>query len=201
MPVTINGSGPIAGITSLNTSVSDTELGYLDGVTSAIQTQLNTSKGMILITSGTLSGASVVLSSIPGTYRDLRLVIRNYKPATDNIGLQFRLNGDSGANRYRVNQSFAIQTTFAAASFNPTYGNDNSVAQGLIIAELFDYANSSTWKIVRFQALTNNSTTTTNPDWEMDSGIYNQVDAITSISMFPSSGNFTSGDYFLYGVQ
>lgn len=40
MPVTIGGSGPITGVTSINTSVSDTELGYLDGVTSALQTQL-----------------------------------------------------------------------------------------------------------------------------------------------------------------
>ena len=40
MPVTIGGSGPITGVTSINTSVTDTELGYLDGVTSALQTQL-----------------------------------------------------------------------------------------------------------------------------------------------------------------
>lgn len=42
MPISISGDGPITGITSLNTTVSSTELGYLDGTTSAIQTQLNT---------------------------------------------------------------------------------------------------------------------------------------------------------------
>ena len=41
MPIVLNGSGPITGVTSLNTTVSDTEIGYLDGVTSAIQTQFN----------------------------------------------------------------------------------------------------------------------------------------------------------------
>lgn len=41
MPVTIGGSGPITGVTSINTTVTDTELGYLDGVTSALQTQIN----------------------------------------------------------------------------------------------------------------------------------------------------------------
>ena len=40
MPIVLNGSGPITGVTSLNTTVSDTEIGYLDGVTSALQTQL-----------------------------------------------------------------------------------------------------------------------------------------------------------------
>lgn len=42
MPISISGDGPITGITSLNTTVSSTELGYLDGTISAIQTQLNT---------------------------------------------------------------------------------------------------------------------------------------------------------------
>jgi len=41
MPLDINGQGSISGITSLNTVVSDAELERLDGVTSAIQTQLN----------------------------------------------------------------------------------------------------------------------------------------------------------------
>lgn len=41
MAVTIGGSGAFTGITSLNSSVSDTELGYVDGVTSAIQTQID----------------------------------------------------------------------------------------------------------------------------------------------------------------
>jgi len=41
MPLDINGQGSISGITSLNTVVSDAELARLDGVTSAIQTQLN----------------------------------------------------------------------------------------------------------------------------------------------------------------
>lgn len=41
MPIVLNGSGPVTGVTSLNTTVSDTELGYLDGVTSALQTQIN----------------------------------------------------------------------------------------------------------------------------------------------------------------
>lgn len=41
MPVSIGGNGPITGVTSINTTVTDTELGYLDGVSSALQTQIN----------------------------------------------------------------------------------------------------------------------------------------------------------------
>lgn len=59
MPITINGTGPIDGITSLNTSVSSTELGFLDGVTSAIQTQFNnlSAYGYFSFNSGTTIAA------------------------------------------------------------------------------------------------------------------------------------------------
>lgn len=56
-------AGAITGITSLNTSVSSTELGYLDGVTSAIQTQFSNLGTMsaqnanaVSITGGSASG-------------------------------------------------------------------------------------------------------------------------------------------------
>jgi hypothetical protein len=32
-------------------------------------------------------------------------------------------------------------------------------------------------------------------------GFYNQTTAISSLSLFPSSGNFTSGTAYLYGVK
>ncbi|CAB4161820.1 hypothetical protein UFOVP794_1, partial [uncultured Caudovirales phage] len=41
------------------------------------------SGGMTLLSTTTLTGASVTLSSISGSYNNLQLVIRNFKPATD----------------------------------------------------------------------------------------------------------------------
>jgi hypothetical protein len=40
MSLQLSGSGAVTGVTSINTDVSDTEIGYLDGVTSALQSQL-----------------------------------------------------------------------------------------------------------------------------------------------------------------
>ena len=48
------------------------------------------SGGMTLISTTTLTGASVTLSSIPQTYKNLQLVIRNFKPATDGQQIQMR---------------------------------------------------------------------------------------------------------------
>jgi hypothetical protein len=57
--------------------------------------------GMTLINTGgtTLTGSSVTISSIPATYIDLYLVIRNPRPASDAVSVNMRVNSDSN-NRY-----------------------------------------------------------------------------------------------------
>jgi hypothetical protein len=161
------------------------------------------SGGMTLINSGgtTLTGASVSISSIPGTYKNLQLIIRNFLPATDNKGLGIRFNSDS-ATRYAV--SFASQIAgqdFDRAQLDLGYANDNSVATGLIAIDIFDYANTSTWKMASGVVMTVNETTTTQLSYRRGFYAYNQIGAISSITILPESGNFTSGTAFLYGVS
>jgi hypothetical protein len=159
--------------------------------------------GMTSLATGSLSGASITISSIPATYKDLKLVIRNFKPATDDAMLEMRFNGDSTANRY---SSLTSTTNYISSSFNSDRmslqgNNDNSVANGLINIEIPDYANTSTWKYLMSNAFSVNATTTTNFNWYSRAGWYNQTAAISSLTLFPDSGNFTSGDYILYGVK
>lgn len=115
MPVTINGSGPIAGVTSINTTVTDTELGYLDGVSSALQTQINTkaadsSQGLYLITptsiansggSASASGGAVTFTGVTSvslngvftsTYDNYCIVIANTASAA-NLLMRLRSSG------------------------------------------------------------------------------------------------------------
>jgi hypothetical protein len=160
------------------------------------------SGGMTLLTSGTLSGASVLLSSISGSYKDLMLVIRNFRPATDNRGCIVRFNDDSNANRHY----YATSTSADAASFNQTNvyiisGTDNGATQGLGIMRLYDYANTTTWKMGETCSITNDKTTSTNFEMRRYFVGYNQTSAISSLRLAPEDGNFTSGDYYLYGVN
>lgn len=67
MPVSINGSGPIDGITSLNTTVSSTELGYLDGVNGPILTD----PGVWTSYTPTITGFTVGNGSISGKYTQI----------------------------------------------------------------------------------------------------------------------------------
>jgi hypothetical protein len=162
--------------------------------------------GMTLLSTTTLTGASVTLSSISGSYTDLQLVIRNFKPATDSANIRCQINGDATANRYFSTNTSTSDNGNTALTFNADYmlihpTNDNSVANGLAVVNFYDYTNTATWKIVDFKGISTDPTTTTSFRMLNGNAAYNQTSAITSLVLFPNSGNFTSGTALLYGVK
>jgi hypothetical protein len=160
------------------------------------------SGGMTLISTTTLTGASITLSSIPQDYKNLQVIIRNYKPATDGDYVKCYINNDSNANRYRSVQTAVSNTTFNQSFVDNTIAaNDNSVDTGLTVIDIRDYTNSTTWKMVEVKTLGVDSTTTTNQLFVNSIALYNQTTAITSLVFFPNAGNFTSGTILLYGVK
>jgi hypothetical protein len=160
------------------------------------------SGGMTLISTTTLTGASVTLSSIPSTYKDLRLVIRNYLPATDNAQLYVRFNGDSTANRYSQRSSqFNTQLQYTLSEVNLPLDMDNGSSQGLYNIIIPDYTNTTTRKLFNYLCYANDTTTTADFRYAWGFGLYNQISAISSITLLPDNGNFTSGSALLYGVS
>lgn len=155
---------------------------------------------MTLISTTTLSGASITLSSIAQTYKNLFLVIRNFKPATDADKLSIRFNGDSGT-RYNTLGVTGSNLSFGASFIEGSGEADNSASEAIITLEIPDYANTATWKIISIDALTNNATTATNLNFFKRVGVYNQTSAISSITIFAALGNLTSGTCLLYGVN
>lgn len=156
--------------------------------------------GMTLISTTTLTGSSVTISSIPSTYVNLQLIITNYKPSVDGEGLRMRLNSDSGT-RYKTNVDLIGNGTFADSFIALVQSADNSVAQGLVSIDFPYYANSATWKMCFVQSVGNDPTTTTSFRSEFLQGLYNQTAAISDIVLYNGSGNFTSGTAYLYGVK
>jgi hypothetical protein len=245
----------IASAAPAPSTVSATEIGYLDGVTSAIQTQLDaktakstltttgdiyyasaantparlgigtasqilavnsgatapewvaapSSGGMTLISTTTLTGASVTLSSIPATYNSLFLVIRNFRPATDGETLKYYFNGDT-ASRYNTNAGSNYNTsgggvTIAVTSMNTSASVDNTTNNGIITMEIDDYANTTTWKVANCLANVSDNTNAALLNRIISYGVYNQTGALSSITFFSSSGNMTAGTVLLYGVK
>jgi hypothetical protein len=168
------------------------------------------SGGMTLINTGgtTLTGASVLVSSIPATYKHLCVIIRNFVPATDNAFLNVRYNDDSTASRHRGNWGYfstnadgALGWDFDSTVSRISSNNDNSVGQGLVQAWFFDYANTTTWKSHSFQSLGTDSSNTNNFNILSAVGQYNQTTAISSLRFLANTGNLTSGTVFVYGVN
>lgn len=201
-----------AGTATVNTSASlalaQYESGTLDFTSTSAAIFIKgagaaaSSGGMTLINTGgtTLTGASITISSIPATYKNLQLIVRNFVPATDNEVLVMRFNGDS-ATRYKELATSAATQAFDQTQIQLSTGNDNSVGSGLIVSTIFDYANTVSWKMENHFSLTVNATTTTSFNFRVLAGFYNQTTAISSITLKPDTGNFTSGTAFLYGVS
>jgi len=162
------------------------------------------SGGMTLISTTTLTGATVSLTSIPSSYNDLRVVIKNFLPSTDAKFMQMRFNGDATASRHsdQSGGTQATNATFSRSDVGLGQRNDNAVGNGLIVFDIYDYKNTTTWKMASGRSFTVDATTTTNFGYQILNLFYNQTAAISSLDFIvESGGNFTSGTVLLYGVK
>ena len=154
-----------------------------------------------LISTTSLTGASVTLSSIPQTYKDLRLILVNPLNATDGNGISMQVNGQTGTNY--ANQTYS--NTNAAVAISQTKARiaadgDNGSNPGQTIVDIVNYTNSTTYKLFNAYGLTldaaGSSMVITG-----SIGCINQTTAISSITVMPNAGNFTSGTALLYGAN
>jgi hypothetical protein len=147
------------------------------------------------------AAATVTFSTIPATYRDLVLVLAG--AASTNVTLKARFNGDTGSNYTTVD---AFGTGSAAQSgTSGTIGEINLTQNGAFgttistfITQIMDYSATDKHKTVLTR---NNILTSSFPGVGMLAHRYASTAALTSILIFPSSGNFAIGSTFaLYGI-
>ena len=158
------------------------------------------SGGMTLISTTTLSGASTTISSIPQTYKHLQLVIRNFIPSVDSLGLELRINADATANRHKSASTISMSGAFDVTEGIISDTNDNVVGTNLTVCNIYDYTNTVTWKLFDSTSLTVNGTTTTSLNAGRRINAYNQTGAISSLLFKTNSGTCT-GTVLLYGVS
>lgn len=142
MPIVLNGSGPITGVTSLNTTVSDTEIGYLDGVTSALQTQINSKAndsavGLVKIVASSFSAVTSVNVNdcFSSTYDNYRITLRVDPLASGNQVIDWRLRV-SGADNTSASYGYTTNYGYiqlATSGFEVNLGN-TSTAFGRFLA-------------------------------------------------------------------
>ena len=214
MATTIDAKGDLIGGTADN-AFARLAVGANDTVLTADSTTATGLKwatpagGMTLISTTTLSGASLAITGIPSTYKNLQLVIRNWTPQSgfDGANLRMRINNDSN-NRYAANYSSTSATTaFATADFISSInlfqgiGQDNGVTNGSTVIDFFDYANAATMKVMDSGSTLNDSTTPTSIYVMRVRLLYNQLTAISQINFFANSGDLGGGSALLYGVS
>lgn len=159
--------------------------------------------GMTLLSTTTMSGATVTLSSIPQIYNHLEIIVQDYLPASNDSQLQIRINSDSGT-KYRNSPFDATninsQVNFNLTAFNVSSYQQNSSSNSISRIIIPDYANTVTFKMIDVISYTN-YTSGPNTTFYAGGGIFNDTAAITSLDFITSSGNITSGTIKLYGVK
>jgi len=184
----------------LAVGANGTVLTAASGQATGLEWATPASGGMTLIETLTFSGASVTSSSIAGTYKNLEIIVRNFLPAND-VRMNMRINGDTGSNYEIVagNNEDNIATTYTYAIMGD--GQDNAASNSLMQVFIPDYANATTVKMLLSYSITNNTTTPANFQMNRYANVYDQTGAITTLTFFPNSGNFTSGEALIYGVN
>lgn len=200
MPITINGTGPVDGITSINTSVSSTELGYLDGVTSGIQSQINTSGGLVKIVDNTFSAQTTISfnNCFTSTYENYRLLISGtFSTSSLDMWLRFRSGGvDNSTSNYvtvtgLITGASTYVAQYAASSSRIQTYTTNSFTDGFLVD----------WTIGRPQLNTKTEVTgfTSRGGMEWQGGSYVAAASFDGFSLIFGSG-FT-GTVRLYGYR
>ena len=154
----------------------------------------------------TLTGGSITIGSIPGTYKDLYLVVSNYLPSSAAL-LQMRYNGSSTANTYYHVQGTVFGSVLSNTAFNQdqcrlgAMEQNTTTSNSLFVHTIFDYANTNIWKHSWGSFVTNGVSNSAQFNWAPMANIWSNTSAITSIDLFPNTGTFTSGTAYLYGVK
>lgn len=160
------------------------------------------------------NAASVTISSIPSTYKHLRLILepRTDVAATSDVIL-LRFNADATAANYYTQYLSVTGATVASAEVLGTQtglylpggaGSTASAGNGRIIIDITDYASTTMRRCVTFQSYVHSANTTTNVKVYMGGGDWtNTSAAISSITFLPSAGAniLAASAYTLYGYN
>ena len=147
------------------------------------------------------AAASVTFSSIPQGYTDL-VVVMNLGAASSGVDIFCQVNADTGSN-YSHTRLTGNGTTAssgrASSQSNMRFsdgGSPQTTANSITTAHFMNYSNATTNKTVLNRASNGNRGT------DAYVNLWRSTSAITSINIYLSSGNITSGSTFsIYGIQ
>ena len=212
MPLSLTGAGDVTGLASINTTVSSTELGYLDGVTSALQTQINTkandaTQGLYLVTSQSFTAASTISinNCFTSTYQNyvLMLSAKGSTSGSGTPGIRLRLRA-GGVDATDSNHWSNV--IFSSSGGGPTRSYE-SLQTSVFVGCVFDYTGLCVVNI-------SNPAVATQTAFTQQTTAYGSVDALSGTAgmahlvsaaydgctLIVSSGTIT-GNVRIFGVR
>ena len=152
--------------------------------------------------------SSYTFSSISGSYTDLVLVASNLKSDTNDRGLKLQFNGDATTTYSDVALIGYNNTASTGKDTGVSFiqwagfsiGLSTTGSTGTIITNIFNYANTTTYKNCLSTASYKNNTL--GPEVYYIAGLWRSTNAISSIVVSISgAGSFAVGSSFtLYGI-
>ena len=192
-------------VTRLAVGANDTVLTADSSTATGLKWAASAAGGMTLISTTTLTGASVSLTSIPQTYNDLRLVIRDFYPATNDATISMTFNSDTA--NYTFSKTRSTATSIANNVSASDFGFNDAGAQQTntdtnahAIVNFYDYTQALDHVVNGVFVYFNTSSVTTLVNFALTYAPSTSA-AITSIQLAPNSGNFGGGTALLYGVK
>jgi hypothetical protein len=145
------------------------------------------------------AASSVTFSSISGSYTDL-ILITNPSSATTDQSIYVQFNADTGTN-YSRTVMYGDGSSAASSrdtSYNYIRMGYNTGGRTANITQIQNYSNATTFK----STLSRSNTYPGSAGYVYTSvGLWRNTNAITSILIGASAGNFDSGSTFtLYGI-
>lgn len=157
--------------------------------------------GMTLLSTTTLSGASVTISSISQSYKSLYFVVSGVTNATNPGRLRIAPNASTTITA-SINSADG-STTWDARNNDYLYLNiqnqTNTVATNAWMGYIGNYTSTSAWKPFEVSGVYYNSAPV-NSHYSSSGGIQTNS-AITSLVFSNTGGNLSTGTVLLYGVN
>jgi hypothetical protein len=158
--------------------------------------------GMTLLSTTSLTGSSVTVSSISQSYKHLLILCKEmYLNQQENVN--YRLNGDTGSNYF--NSCITFGSTTVIGNSSGTSNILSSVPTGTGFDEkayfefwIYRYAETE-YKIGVHRHRSKISGTTYQSRYGQHA--YNSTTAISSFTLFPDAGTFSGGTLYIYGVS
>lgn len=168
------------------------------------------SGGMTLISTTTLSGTSITISSIPQTYNHLQLVVTGFVPGTNQHyqAFDFYTGSSSSVGGYDLYQIDSISTSNTSTAGSGKYYTTRTAAPGWSnssnstshsIINVYDYTRTGVLHVINSTTSYTDGNGVKRTSWNFANS--NNTGAINAVNVSTGLSGTISGTVYLYGVK